>query len=478
MLEHLERQETLTGNQIKLVGSAIAGNMLDFFDLFLIGFVLAFIVKPWGLTFGESATVLLSSGIGAMLGAIFWGWLADRIGRRIVFSATIANFALATGAMALTSDGAWVYLAIMRFFVGFGAGGLYCVDVPLVMEFVPARLRGRIGGLVTAAIPVGLLLASVAAATLTSIIGWRGLFIVGMAPAFVLLFLRVWVPESPRWLLSRGRPEDARKSLAWALDVPAQSLPLVSGAQAGAAQAPARFRDLAKYPRSMTVSWLTNLGIQTGHYGFTMWAPTLLVLILQITPASAAWYMAAISVGGLLGRFLFAWLADRIGRRYSGLLLGIGAATTLMTAAACHDAFLGPVSLFWVALILANMFLDGGFAVVGPYAAEVWPSQLRATGMGSAYGVGGIGKIIGPLGLAWIVGSSNVVTPQATVGAIVPAFFYLAAWLILVAFAFMAFGIETKGRSMQDLDDQLLDDQSFSRRANGSASASQPIPGN
>jgi len=474
MLEHLERQQSLTGNQIKLIGAAIAGNMLDFFDLYLIGFVLSFIVKPWGLTFGESAIVLLSSGLGAMLGAVFWGALADRIGRRLVFSLTIVNFAVATGAMALTQDGAWVYLAVMRFFVGFGAGGLYCVDVPLVLEFVPGRLRGRIAGIVTAAIPAGLLLASVAAATLTPLLGWRGLFVVGMAPAFLLLFVRAWVPESPRWLLSRGRVEKARESIAWALDVAPETLPLTEAPPASVRIA--RMRDLLRYPRSLVVSCLTNLGVQTGNYGFTMWAPTLLVLVLQIPPLSAAWYMAAISIGGLLGRFLFSWLVDAIGRRPSGMILGVGAAVTLTLAASFHEAFIGPLSVFWLTLIVANLFIDGGFAVVGPYAAEVWPSWLRTSGMGVAYGFGGIGKIIGPLGLAWIVGSSNIVTPQATVAAILPAYLYLAAWFALAALAFFAFGIETRGRSIQALDSELLGDQAFSRSGAAMAAIDRSIP--
>jgi hypothetical protein len=87
MLELLDRQQRLTGNQRRIVFAAILGDMLEFFDYFLIGFVLAFIVGPWKLTYGQSALILLSSGIGAIIGAWFWGWLADRIGRRKVFIA-------------------------------------------------------------------------------------------------------------------------------------------------------------------------------------------------------------------------------------------------------------------------------------------------------------------------------------------------------------------------------------------------------
>ncbi len=98
-----------------------------------------------------------------------------------------------------------------------------------------------------------------------------------------------------------------------------------------------------------------------------------------------------------------------------------------------------------------------GFAIVGPYAAEVWPATLRTTGMGSAYGFGGIGKIIGPLGLALIIGSSNVVKPEVTVGAIVPAFAYLAAWFALAGLVYLFIGFETKGRSIEDIDGKLSD---------------------
>ena len=97
MFERLEASRTLTPNQWRIIAAAIFGDMLEFFDYFLIGFVLAFIVGPWQLSFGQSAIILLSSGIGAILGAFIWGRLADRIGRRAVFISTVLNFSIATG---------------------------------------------------------------------------------------------------------------------------------------------------------------------------------------------------------------------------------------------------------------------------------------------------------------------------------------------------------------------------------------------
>ena len=111
--------------------------------------------------------------------------------------------------------------------------------------------------------------------------------------------------------------------------------------------------------------------------------------------------------------------------------------------------------MFWLAIVVAAFFYDGGFAVIGPYMAEVWPIRLRTTGMGAAYGFGGIGKIIGPLGLALIVGSDNLITPKATLDAIGPSFTYFTAWMLLCGCAFLFFGFETRGASIGDIDRTL-----------------------
>ena len=127
----------------------------------------------------------------------------------------------------------------------------------------------------------------------------------------------------------------------------------------------------------------------------------------------------------------------------------------VISAGLWHDAFLGTVSVFWLLIIAADFFFDGGSAIMGPYAAEVWPSKLRTTGMGSAYGFGGIGKIIGPIGLALIVGTSNIVKPEVTIAAIVPSFLYLGAWSALAGIAYAFIGFETRGRSIEEIDHQF-----------------------
>jgi putative MFS transporter len=449
MFARLDAAKTLTSNQIKIVAAAIIGDMLEFFDYFLIAFVLAFILKPWQLTGLQSAIILLSSGIGAILGAFIWGRIADLYGRRRVFMLTVLNFSIASGLLWFTPDNGWIYLSVMRFFVGFGVGGLYCVDLPLVQEFVPSRMRGFIGGIVTVFIPLGVMIASSFAAFFTAEIGWRGLFVIGLLPAAFTLVIRGWVPESPHWLLSQGRAEDARRSLAWALKVPAESLPLSDEVPI---EEHAAWSDLFKYPKSLAVSWMASIGAQTAGYGIILWAPTLFVLQLGVTPAYAAYMFVWVSLAGIIGRISFSLLSEWIGRRPSGIILGFGGMVCIIAAGLGHNVMIGSVSLFWLMIMCADFFFDGGFAVIGPYMAEVWPTKLRTTGMGSAYGFGGLGKIIGPLGLALMIGASDVIKPQATIDAIVPGFMYFAGWMALCGCAFLFFGFETGKQSLTEID--------------------------
>jgi MFS transporter, putative metabolite:H+ symporter len=456
MLEQLEQQKKLTGNQWKIIATANLGDMLDFFDFFLIGYVLAFIVKGWSLTYGQSALILLSSGLGAVPGAFFWGWMADKIGRRKVFIMTALNVALATGIMAFTpsQDGlvpGWFFLTIFRFFVGVGNAGLIAVDIPLVQEFVPSYKRGWVSGLTTTLLPAGNLLGAVSGAFLAPIIGWRGLFLVGLAPALLVLMIRYWIPESPRWLMRMGRHEEARKSLAWALQCDPREIKLPS---AHVEFERTMWRELFRYPRSMIAACLVALS-QTGGVGLLLWITTLFMMVLKITPADAAYLMIYVSLIGIIGRLVASWMSDALGRCVSGFLIGMGGAVTMALAGYWHDVYIGGVSLFFILIMVQRFFGDASYAIIGPYLAEVWPNRLRASGMGFSYGIGNLGKILGPLGLALIIGSSNYVSPKATLDAIFPALLYLAFWYGQAALVFGFVAIETKGRSIEEISSTL-----------------------
>ena len=196
--------------------------------------------------------------------------------------------------------------------LGLGVADRVVVDLPLVQEFVPARMRGFIGGLVTVFIPLGVMISSALAAFVSDSVGWRGLFIIGLLPSAFTLVVRAWVPESPHWLMSRGRKEEARQAVAWALQVKPETLTVPDKVTK---EEVAPWSSLFKYPKSLAVSWMTSLGAQTASYGIGMWAPTLFVLQLNIKPAEAAALFLWVKLAGIFGRISFAWLSERMGRR-------------------------------------------------------------------------------------------------------------------------------------------------------------------
>ena len=451
MLEHLERQQSLTANQWKIFTAAMIGDMLDFFDFYLIGFVLAFIIGGWHLTYGQSGAILLSSGIGAPLGSLFWGWMADKICRRQVMILTVLNFSIATGAMAFTPEHGWVFLSICRFFVGMGVTGLYTVDIAIVQEFVPAYKRGWVTGLTTSLLPAGTLLGALAGAYLEPSIGWRGLFVVGLVPALLTLLIRAWVPESPHWLIGKGRIAEARASLAWALQVDPASIQLPTAA--GGSEK-TLWRELFQYPRSLAAACLTGIS-QTGTVGLSLWLTTLLVLVLKISPSEASYLIIWVGAVSIFGRLFCSWISDAMGRRPAVVLSCVIAATTMSMAGYLANVYIGTISVFYAMILAQSFFGSGNYAIVGPYMAEVWPSKLRASGMGIGYGFGNLGKFIGPAGLAVIAGSDNFISPKATLDALIPAMNFFAFWYLVGAAAIWFIGIETKGRTISEIDDTL-----------------------
>ncbi|MGE5379669.1 MAG: MFS transporter [Methylocystaceae bacterium] len=448
----------LTGNHVKVVTAAVLGDLLEFFDNNIIGFVLAFIIIPWGLSYGQTAYILLSSGVGSIIGAFLFGRWADKIGRRPIFITTIIFFSLATGAQFFTPDGAWGYLTVFRFLTGVGIGGLYCVDLPLVQEFVPSKYRGRASGIVTSFIPIGTMIASSTAAFLTPSIGWRGLFLIGLIPAALTLLIRAWVPESPRWLIRNGKYDQASAAVEWVTgnhDSFDHAKHEKSEWINDLPEAPkAKFTEIFKYPRSVWTTWLANIFQQMAYICFSMWGAMLIALVTGCKPEQAAKLFIWVTLGGFVGRWFWAFMADKIGRRLSGMILGSAAAILLVIATTTTKTMVGETSLFWLFMIAIYFFADGGYALVGPYGSEVWPARLRATGMGSAYGMGGIGKIIGPMIIAIFAGSTNIIKPAATADAITPTYIFLAVCFAIMAVVFF-FARETNGKTVEQIEAEL-----------------------
>jgi len=458
MIERLEQQKRLTSNQWKLICTANVADLLDFFDFFLIGYITAALTKEWSLTYGHGGAILLASGLGAVPGAFIWGWLGDRIGRRTVFLWSAVTISLATGIMVFTPGPDWIipgwlFLVFFRVFVGVGNAGIFTIDLPLVQEFIPAYKRGWVSALVTTLLPGGGLLAGLVSAWLLPLIGWRYLFLVGLSPLVLVFMIRYWVPESPRWLMRMGRMEEARKSLAWALMIDPQEIALPTTPPP---TEETRWLELFKYPKLVAAGCLTGL-TQTGGASLGLWGATLLVIVLNTTPANAAFMMVFTGVSGIAGRFFITTLIEPLGRRGAGTLCCGMTAVLMVLQGYLYDVFIGTWSLFYMLFIAQTFFGSAIYTVVGPYMSEIWPARLRSSGMGMSYGTGNLGgKVLGPLGLALIMGAGDIIKPAApNLAMLGPAFLYFASWLVLGIVGFWVFGPETKGRTFEEMNTAL-----------------------
>ncbi len=450
----------ITSRYWNVAALILTATAVEFFDFFIIGFIASIIGPEWNLTFGSVATIFYAAGVGAIVGSFLGGWLGHNFGRRMPFIVGLLVSTLSAGAIALAPVGAVWYVFLMRLLVGAGLGIMVTMALTTIVELTPTRHRTILAGFATTGIiPLAILLAAILSATLAPVIGWRGLAVISGIPALMAVWAAFVLPESPRWLISQGRTAEARRVVAWLLKRPEESMSLDVASDRQAPETvqpsePASYIALYRYPKSFWFTILAWLGATTAAYGFILWGPTIFHLVLDITPAKAATYFIYVTLGGFAGRILFSLLANWIGRRATGLLMGFGGAAFLIVAAFTGSVFIGGVSLLVITFVLADIFLDGGFVNLAPTSSEVFPTRLRAHGTGLSQVVSGVGKILGPLGLAVVAGTSNIVNPEATREAITPGLIFLAAFSVLAALGFLLFP-ETRGRTLEDMEEEV-----------------------
>lgn len=438
----------LTGAYANLAAAIAGSQLFEYFDFYTIGFVVAMISKPWGLTFGEDATILLATGVGTILGSLLWGWFGDRYGRRIALISAIVCFALATGVSAATPTGWWPLLAIFRFFVGMGTGGTNAAGPPLLIECTPARHRTVMGGVATVSlVPIGGLVTSAVVATLGPAIGFRGLLLIGLIPVLAAVWVFFVVPESPRWLASQGRLEQARAN--------ANRLFGHDGwteiAAPPSATSKHSYATMRRFPRAMITVMALWLLIDVVFAGVGLWGPTLVAEVENVPTSHAARLFLLVTLAGFAGRMVVPLLAHWFGRRAAGVITGVGGGVLLGLAGLLHADHIGAASAFLVFLIAGYFFADGSFTNLVPLSGELWPAGLRTHGQGLGNALGGVGKIIGPLVLALFANSHNLVSPAATEQATQPAFLFFGGCILLTAVVFGFVCPETNKRNLEAL---------------------------
>ena len=420
-----------------------AVTLLDFFDFFLIAFVMSQIGPEWKLTYGQGALILYGAGVGAIIGAVVSGALGDHFGRKM--QVVIGTFicGVAAGCIGLLPTGAWISLAILRFFVGVGLAAGVTPALTMVVEQTPTRWRTGMCSFFVVFASAGTLLASFTSAILLHAFGWRGVAMTGFVALVVGLMVWAFVPESVRWLAAKGRFAEARDGAARQLGLARDRVPLPTVVPA--TQPSASLSELYHKPGLFWQTVLIWGGSASAVYGYYLWGPTIVALALKVEPAVAAKYFIYVSGAGVIGKIIVSLIAPAIGRRALGIVFGFVCAICLALAGYFNGVLVDGMPLFIVLTAVSAFFAEGGFSNLAPYTVEQYGVRLGARSSGLGQAANGVGKIVGPLALAVLAGSSNVIAPKATSAAIFPAFLMLAALMLLVALAYLFLGVETHG---------------------------------
>jgi putative MFS transporter len=269
----------------------------------------------------------------------------------------------------------------------------------------------------------------------------------GFVAVAIGLLVWIFVPESVRWLTAKGRFAEARAEVAKQLELPLNSVPLPTTQPA--AQPRASLTEL--FTVNPRLFWQTILiwgGSSTAAYGYYLWGPTIVALALHVEPAQAARYFVYVSGTGIIGKIIVSLIAPLLGRRALGVLFGFVAVVFLALAGYYNGVLVGGFPLFVILVAASAFFVEGGFSNLAPYTVEQYGVRLgsRSSGLGQA--ANGVGKILGPLALALLAGSGNVIAPKATEAAVLPAFVFLAGCMALVGLSFLFLGVETHGKAM------------------------------
>ena len=440
----LERLEALPVGRFhyKLLLVTGLGWLFDSMDTGLIAFILPVLAKEWGLAPGQMGLIGSIGLIGMALGAVISGTVADRIGRKKVFTITVLLYSIASAFCALS----WNYqsLLVFRFLVGFGLGGELPVAATLVSESAPARVRGRFIVLLESFWGLGWIAAACIAYFFIPVYGWRMAFLIGALPALYVCLIRLHMPESVRYLLTRGRVDEARQivlSLEKQLHVPSalftgetETVPVV---------AKASFRELWKKPfMSRTIMlWLVWFGINFSYYGIFMWLPSL-VFQQGFTVVKTFEYVLIMTLAQLPGYYCAAWLVDKIGRKYtlSAFLLFSGVASYFFGHASTAATL-----MMWGSVM--SFFNLGAWGVLYTYTPEQYPTAIRALGSGWAAGFGRFGGMAAPMMVGALLARSF---------GFASVFYMFALVFAAVAVIVLSLGVESKQKDLESLSDELV----------------------
>ncbi|HEY6774261.1 MAG TPA: MFS transporter, partial [Oxalicibacterium sp.] len=417
----------------------------DSMDLGIMTFVLGSIKTEFALSSAQAGLLASSSFLGMFFGAAIAGMLADKFGRKPVFQWSMVFWGVGSLLCGFAQN--VEQLMIFRVLLGFGMGMEFPIGLSMVSEIVPAKSRGRYVAVLEGFWPIGFIAAGVVALVALPAIGWRGIFIALAIPAVFVFIVRRFVPESPRWLESMGRTEEAdavtagieRRVMA-ASDAPLPAASLSTYTPASSDRR-ALFAELWRgaYAKRTVMLWALWFFALLGYYGLTTWLGALLQQAGYAVTKSVT-YTIYISLAGIPGFIFSAWLLEVWGRKGTCVLMLAGSAVSAYVYGQVATAQ-APLAQLIGAGVCMQFFMFGMWSVLYAYTPELYPTRSRATGAGFASSVGRFGSLLGPFAVGLILPITGH-TGVFTLGALS----FAAAALIVIVM-----GVETKGKSLEEV---------------------------
>ena len=425
----------------RVLGLVGGGMFLDAFEIYLAGGVLAALVKSGWSDLAYNGWFISTTFAGMMVGAWFAGVFGDRYGRRFSYQLNLLIFGIASLAGAASPSIEWLIAA--RFVMGVGLGAEIVVGYVTLSEFVPPLQRGRWGSALSAITNSALFFSAFGGFLIIPTFGWRWMFVITGVGALIVWYLRRALPESPRWLESKGHAEEAERVLsAIEAEVSRQRGPLPPAVEQATPVMP-RQSIKALFQGEMLsrtiVGSLILIAINTVIYGFVAWLPTFLVK-QGVSIVSSLGFTTLMSLGGPVGAVAGMWLGDHVGRK--PVLVGFSLATLVLGFIYPYAPSEGLLVLVGFALVTCVYVMVA--VAWGLYVPELFPTEIRMRGAGFCNTMGRLMTIVTPQIVPVIFLRAGVVGVVAM----------LAALLLIQAIAVAFFGIETRQQSLEALRPQ------------------------
>jgi MFS family permease len=419
---------------------------MDAFEVTLIGSILGVLGPLWHLSGSALSGILAAWFAGIMLGALGFGMLADRFGRRTVFLASLAVYGTATFLTAF-APGIGVLL-VLRFIAGIGVGAEYAAVNAAIAELIPAKTRGFAASFVMNFWSIGTLLAALLAwivfAVIPSAEAWRVVFALGGLVALSTFLLRRGLPESPRWLLQRGRAEEARLVVAaiargeTLVTLPARVETATIIARRGLA---ADLANLFRHHKAaLALGCVLDFAEAGGYYGLFAFLPLAVLPNLHLAATALPPFYIAGSIGALAGGVAVSLLLDRAGRKI--IVTSCYAFTAIACLLFAAAAPAGTTAVF-IGFVVVNALATASWVGAYPTFSELFPTRLRASGIGASVAFGRIGAIIAP----FLIAAAGHAGLAAALGVL--AGFWLIGFLAMLVWSFV--GIEARGLALERL---------------------------